>query len=192
MSTLSQQMHQRMTLRLSELRQQVLGQMVVTGERIKKRPAVDDSYSQIKSHAVMQKNDDGATVLGFVVGVPGLNETMNATVDVATEIYGDRKAVHERPQDQKPLSAKQERQIRDLNRMDLKLFKDLDEKLELLSTAMSCGHHWGYIDKTGELQMLETPVQPVFEPTIKPINENGFFASLTPQRSRFGALHHHG
>ncbi len=161
MTALSQQMQGKMTLVLNDLRHKTLARMTERGERIKNRPAVDDSFKQIQSHQVMQKNDDGATILGAAIGIPGLEGVAESVADVAIELYGDRKATFARPQDDEELSPKQKLKIREENRMDLEVFQNLDDKLNTLNTYIAQGYKLG-LDWNGELipwEEIDTPKQ---------------------------------
>tara|TARA_B100001750_G_C15515388_1_gene606712 strand:+ start:731 stop:1318 length:588 start_codon:yes stop_codon:yes gene_type:complete len=158
MTALSNQMHEKMTVRLNELRGKVITKMTGTGERIKSRPSLpgDNALKEISTHQVMQRNDDGATILGAAIGIPGLDPIVEAAIDVGTDMFADRKAVHERPQDKMTLTPKQQRQIREKNDEDLKVFQALDENLNFLNTAMSCGNIWAMIDpQTNDIQVIE-------------------------------------
>ena len=189
MTALSHQMQARMTVRLNELRGKVMTQMKGAGERIKSRPSLpgDKSLEKVSNHLIMKQNDDGATILGAAIGIPGLDGIAETAIDVATELYGDRKAVHERPQDRTALSPKAEACIRDQNEQDLKLFQSLDEKLNFLDSAISCGSVWAMIDtQTDELFIIDDIETPKYIMDKKPeISEEGlsFFASLQANRA---------
>lgn len=190
MTALANQMQEKMTVRLNELRGKVIGQMTSTGERIKSRPAVkgDDSFQKIQTHQVMQKNDDGATILGAVIGVPGLDPIVEAAVDVAIDAFSDRKATRERPQDLIALSPKQEAQIREKNEDDMKLFQALDEKLNFLNSAISCGNTWAMIDTiTNDIQIIEgigTPKHVMGKKPEQPTEEHiSYIASIEANRA---------
>jgi hypothetical protein len=167
MTTLSNQMQAKMTMRLHELRQKTLARMGETGERIKNRPQLkgDNSFSKIKHHPVMQRDDDGAMIMSFAMGIPGLNGMIETVADVALEMYGDRKATHDRPQDRKLYTPKQEASIRDGNRQDLALFMDLDDKLNTLNTYIAQGYTLG-LDWNGELIPYDEIDMPTFKPQM--------------------------
>lgn len=172
MTQLSQQMQGKMTLVLNELRGKTIARMTEAGERIKKRPALkgDDSFKKVQSHQVMQKNDDGAMILSAAIGVPGLSETADAALDVAEQLYGDRKATHERPQDKMEFTPKQEAKIRDENAQDLAQFQDLDNKLNTLNTYISQGYTFG-LDWNGELIPWEQIEDPKHTMKMNPVEE---------------------
>jgi len=172
MSGLSQQMQGKMTLVLNDLRQKTVARMTEAGERIKKRPALkgDDSFTKVQSHQVMQKNDDGAMILSAAIGIPGLSETADAAMDVAEQLYGDRKATHERPQDKMEFTPKQEAKIRDANAQDLALFEGLGDKLNTLNTYIAQGYTLG-LDWNGELIPWEQIEDPKHTMKIDPVEE---------------------
>ena len=172
MSGLSQQMQGKMTLVLNDLRQKTVARMTEAGERIKKRPALkgDDSFTKVQFHQVMQKNDDGAMILSAAIGIPGLSETADAAMDVAEQLYGDRKATHERPQDKMEFTPKQEAKIRDANAQDLALFEGLGDKLNTLNTYIAQGYTLG-LDWNGELIPWEQIEDPKHTMKIDPVEE---------------------
>lgn len=152
MTALTNQMQDKMTIRLNELRQKVIGQMTSTGERIKKRPSLpgDEALQKVSNHDVMKQDDDGFQVLSAAIGLPGLGETAGTMVDVGIDLYADRKATRERPQDRIELSPKQERQIREQNAADLHIFMELDEKLTFLNSAIASGDVVGLAVSNGD------------------------------------------
>ena len=155
---LNSQMQAKMTMRLTELRGRIMSQMTAAGERIQQRPQLegDNTWSKIQSHQVMQKNEDGAMVIGFAMGVPGLSGAMETVTDVALELYGDRRATYMRPQDDKEYSVKAEAQIREDNDRDYTLFMNLNTKLDIVNGALASGNIWALLDKdTGDLNILD-------------------------------------
>jgi hypothetical protein len=175
MTQLSQQMQEKMTLVLSELRTKTIARMTETGERIRRRPQLqgDDSLQKIQHHPLMVQNDDGATIMNAAIGIPGLSMEMDAALDVAETLYGDRKATYARPQDEVRYTPRQERDIRDKNRMDLALFMDLDDKLNTLNTYIAQGYTLG-LDWNGELipwEELHGPVYTLKTSQVEPDKE---------------------
>lgn len=155
---LNTEMQAKMTMRLTELRNRIMSKMTSAGERIMARPQLkgDDSLSKIQSHQVMQKNEDGAMIVGFSMGVPGLSGAAETMADVAIELYGDRRATHMRPQDDMEYSMKSEAQIREDNERDLALFMNLNYKLDIVTGALASGSLWALLDQnTGELNILD-------------------------------------
>jgi len=172
MSNLSQQMQEKMTLRLHELRQKTMARMGEAGERIRKRPQLKDdkSLKTIQHHPLMVQNDDGAMIMSAAIGIPGLDATTDAAIDVAEQLYSDRKAAHARPQDDEDYSPTQARDIRIANQQDLALFQDLDDKLNTLNTYIAQGYTLG-LNWNGELVPYEDMKSPAFTMKLDPVEE---------------------
>lgn len=167
MSALTNQMqtamNERFTIkRLDVMMQQVKGAMIDAANRIEKRPSLKgcDALQKTQSHALIRQNkdDSGFNIMQMAVGGGSLIST---ALDVATDMYANRKETRVRLQDIEPLTPKQELAIRDSNRNDLELFFNMEQKLLELATYQSCGVTDIRIDRDTNViypwEAMETP-----------------------------------
>jgi len=169
-----QQMQEQMTIALNELRAQVATEMIEILDRISKRPRApgDKTLPNLagESHR-LNRDDSGSIVLGSAFGIPGLGKMMNIALDVGAELYGSRKSTLARPQDKKPMGAKQKSHILQRNKQDLMLFSSLGQKLDLLDTYEKSGYKRVAIVQGSLLPLDEAP-SPVMKPKYKADNHN--------------------
>ena len=169
------QLQAQMTVSLTELRAKVAGQMLELRENIQKRPQLkgDNSLQTVMNDPRISKDESGSMVVGALVVVPGLSNTMDAVIDVAVELYDSRKAAFARPQDKQELSFKQIASIREKNRQDVGLFATLGDKLNLLDTYIASGYSKGMIID-GSLLPLENGQEEKLDlkEKYKPDNQN--------------------
>ncbi len=157
MTALSNQMQEKMTLCLNQLRQEVITKMQGAGERIKQRPAVkgDDSLRQVSGHPVMQDDGMGDLLTTALSPVPGLSDIVEAGIDIATTTYDEMNA-GKRPQDEVELSPRQEAQIRVANEIDVRQFHSLQVKLFELEGALASGCVYGMLcEESGDMKFID-------------------------------------
>jgi hypothetical protein len=122
----------------------------------------------------LNRDEDGMTVAGAVMGVPGVSGVAETVMDVGMELYGSRKATYERPQDDSPLSFREIRAIQDLNNRDIHEFSKLSTELDMIDVYLASGYKNAAMLQ-GSLQPIED-TSPAFK--YKPDSADTEFANF--------------
>jgi len=148
------QLQAQMTVCLDTLRGQIASKMIHTLDEMGKRPKIQgsDDLPSVSSDSRLNRNEDGMTMIGATMGVPGLSGTMETVADVGVELWDSRKM--KRPQDDNILSFREIRSIQEQNERDMAVYAQLGEELDLLDVYLASGHTHGMHIK-GDLQPLE-------------------------------------
>jgi|GEM_PF-3349885 len=147
MSNLTNQMQTKMAQSLDHLRTQEMGRLKAAGDAIQKLPNINNSIDVVNSNASYSamNNDDAAMIVIESLGVPGMDMVSEQVATTTIDFYGDRKATHQRPQDEKPMSLKEEARITREIAQQLKIFDEANRKINLLTSAMYCGDNFGSV-----------------------------------------------
>ena len=149
------QLQAQMTVCLDSLRRKVASQMIDTVKRMQNRPRVagSDKLPQLGQDSRLHNDDSGSLLISAVAGIPGLSAGADIALDMAVDTHDARQA-QKRTQDDQVLSFKQIRKIQEDNARDMKLFRDLDEKLNLVNTYIMSGYDTG-VTINGSLHPFE-------------------------------------
>lgn len=157
------QLQAQMTVCLDTLRGQIASKMIHTLDEMGKRPRIQgaDDLPSVSSDSRLNRNEDGMSIIGATMGIPGLSDTMEAAVDAGVELWDSRKA--SRPQDEQVLSFREIRSIQEQNDKDMAVYAQLGEQLDLLDVYLASGHTHGMNIK-GDLQPLENRAPSAYAP----------------------------
>jgi hypothetical protein len=181
MSQLANQMQAKMAQSLDHLRKQEMEKVKAAGDAVLKLPKIDDSIDIVTDNKLFasMNNDDASMIVTQAAGgiAPGGIETQ--IVEQAIDFYGDRKATHERPQDNQAMSLKQEADIKRKIMKQLNIFHEAEKRVELLTTALHCGDNVGAVcAATGNIM---TNYDPKFDPEHPSfVPDNNGDKTLTP------------